>query len=86
VTTANMTLPPVATAAPEVPLPPARRATTAPDARPGVADNAELAPRADRDVRTTLDTSGDPTGAAILGPLVMLGFYGLAGVGFVLAR
>jgi hypothetical protein len=34
----------------------------------------------------TLDTSDDPTGAAILWPLVMLLTYVALGVGFALAR
>jgi hypothetical protein len=36
--------------------------------------------------RPRLSTSDDPTGAAIVWPLVMLALYALAGVGFILGR
>ena len=42
--------------------------------------------RLDAQLRPTLDTTDDPTGAAFVWPLVMLLTYVVLGLGFVVAR
>ncbi len=49
-------------------------------------DSRDLTSRFDRQVHPALDTSDDPTGAAIVWPFVMLLIYVVLGLGFVVAR
>ena len=50
------------------------------------ADRADVTNHVDPAVSAVLDTSDDPTGAAIVWPLLMLPFYGLLGLAFFIIR
>jgi hypothetical protein len=63
-----------------------RSAPAAPRRRVAAVHDHDLPLRLDAQLRPTLDTGDDPTGAAFAWPLMMLLVYAAAGLGFVVAR